>query len=253
MSRRTEPNQHDSREPEPNAGLVGSAAQYDVFADEYLAHARDGFYNAHYDRPACLALLGDVAGHDVLDAACGPGLYAEELAARGARVSGFDQSARMVELSRERVPGADFRVHDLGAPLDWMADSSVDAVLLALVLEYVDDRVAMLRELRRVLRPDGALVLSRLHPTGDWLRHGGNYFEPRVIEEVWSRGWRMKYWLAPLERTCEELRAAGFLLERVLEPRPTAAAARIDPERYERLSREPSGFLAIRAIPDPRR
>jgi hypothetical protein len=46
-------------------------AQYDVFADEFLEHAADGFYNAHYDPPACLALLGDVAGRRVLDAACG--------------------------------------------------------------------------------------------------------------------------------------------------------------------------------------
>jgi len=38
-----------------------------------------------------------------------------------------------------------------------------------------------LRELRRVLRPDGALVLSRQHPTGDWLRHGGNDFDVRVV------------------------------------------------------------------------
>jgi ubiquinone/menaquinone biosynthesis C-methylase UbiE len=60
---------------------VGSHPQYDVFADEFLDHASDGFYNAHYDRPACLGLLGDVAGRTVLDAACGPGLYAEELTA----------------------------------------------------------------------------------------------------------------------------------------------------------------------------
>ncbi|MFQ6392745.1 methyltransferase domain-containing protein [Nocardia sp. KC 131] len=46
-------------------------------------------------------------------------------------------------------------------------------------LEYLDDRVSALRELRRVLRPDGALVLSRLHPTGDWMRHGGSCFTPR--------------------------------------------------------------------------
>ena len=74
----------------------------------------------------------------------------------------------------------------------------------------------------------------------------------RVIEEVWSRGWRVRYWLAPLERTCEELREAGFLSERLLEPRPTADAAEIDREDYERLIREPTGFLAIRAVPDPR-
>jgi hypothetical protein len=37
-----------------------------------------------------------------------------------------------------------------------------------------------LREFRRVLKPGGALVLSKLHPTGDWLRHGGSYFDTRL-------------------------------------------------------------------------
>ncbi|WP_245908990.1 class I SAM-dependent methyltransferase [Mycobacterium neglectum] len=231
---------------------VGTHPQYDVFADEFLEHAHDGLFNAHYDRPACLSLLGDVAGADVLDAACGPGLYAEELTKRGASVVGFDQSSRMIELAQQRVPGGKFRTHDLADPLDWLDDQSVDMVLFALALEYVDDRAAALREFRRVLRRDGALVLSRQHPTGDWLRHGGDYFEARVVDETWSRGWRVRYWLAPLEQTCEELHEAGFLIERLLEPRPTAHAADIDPEKYERLSREPTGFLAIRAVPNPR-
>lgn len=233
--------------------VVGSHPQYDEFADEFLDHAADGFHNAHYDRPACLSLLGEVAGRSVLDVACGPGLYAAELVARGARVIGLDHSPRMIELCRERAPAGEFHVHDLGDRLDWLPDGAVDRVLFALALEYVDDRVAALRELRRVLRPDGALVLSRSHPTGDWLRQGGSYFDVRVIEEVWSRGWRVRYWLAPLERTCEELHEAGFLLERLLEPRPAPEAARLDPDRYASLSREPTGFLAIRAIPDPRR
>ena len=232
---------------------MGSDPQYDVFADEFLDHARDSIYNAHYDRPACLDLLGDVTGRDVLDVACGPGLYSAELVARAARVTGLDISPRMVELARDRVPSADFRVHDLARPLDWLPDDAVDLVLFALALEYVDDRVALFRELRRVLRPAGALVLSRMHPTGDWMRHGGNYFDVRVIEEVWRDRWRVRYWLAPLERTCEELHAAGFLIERLLEPRPTPAAADVDSARYARLMREPYGFLAIRAIPDPRR
>lgn len=232
---------------------VGDHPQYDVFADEFLLHARDGLFNAHYDRPACLDLLGDVAGRSVLDAACGPGLYAEELVARGANVTGFDQSPRMVEICRQRVPTGRFLVHDLAQPLDWLPDGCVDAVLFALALEYVDDRVTALREFRRVLRPDGALVLSRQHPTGDWLRHGGNYFEARVIEETWSRGWRVRYWLAPLEQTCDELRDAGFLIERLVEPRPTEAAADLNPEKYAELTRTPTSFLAIRAVPDPRR
>jgi hypothetical protein len=64
---------------------VGREPQYDVFADEFLGHAQGGFCNACYDRPACLALLGDVTGKRVLDAACGPGLYAAELIGRGGR------------------------------------------------------------------------------------------------------------------------------------------------------------------------
>jgi ubiquinone/menaquinone biosynthesis C-methylase UbiE len=231
---------------------VGPGPQYEEFADEFLEHARDGFFNAHYDRPACLSLLGDVAGRVVLDAACGPGLYAAELHDRGARVIGFDQSPRMTELCREAVPAGDFRTHDLTLPLDWLADESVDRVLFALAVEYVDDRTAALRELRRVLRPDGALVMSRQHPTGDWLRHGGNYFEAKVIEETWSRGWHVRYWLTPLEQTCEELSAAGFLIERLLEPRPTRRAAEIDADKYAQLSTQPTGFMAIKAIPDPR-
>lgn len=231
---------------------MGPEPQYDVFADEFLEHGRDGLYNAHYDRPACLDLLGDVDGRTVLDAACGPGLYAAELEARGASVIGFDVSPRMVELSRQRVPTGTFRVHDLADPLVWLPDGSVDLVLFALALEYVDDRVGALTELRRALRPGGALVLSRLHPTGDWLRHGGNYFDARVVEEVWSRGWQVRYWLSPLEQTCAELRETGFLIERLIEPRPRPEAAAMNADAYRRLTSEPTGFLAIRSIPDPR-
>lgn len=231
--------------------LVGPAVQYEVFADEFVEHAQDGLYNAHLDRPACLELLGDVTGKTVLDVACGPGLYAEALHQRGARVVGCDQSPRMVDLARLRAPEGDFRVHDLAEPLTWLEDESVDLVLFALALEYLDDRVGALRELRRVLRPGGALVLSRLHPTGDWLRHGGSYFEPRVIEETWSRGWQVRYWLAPLQTTCQELFDAGFLIERLLEPQPQPAAEALDPEAFRRLMREPRGFLAVRVVPRP--
>jgi SAM-dependent methyltransferase len=229
--------------------MVGREPEYDRFAEEFLEHATDGFYNAHYDRPACLALLGDVAGKLVLDAGCGPGLYAAELIGRGARVVGFDISPRMVAICRDRVGTGDFRVHALGEPIDWLPDGSVDLVLCALAIEHVDDRVTALRELRRVLRPDGAVVVSWQHPMGSWLRHGGSYFEPRVIRETWSKGWSVSYWIVPLETICEEIFAAGFLIERLLEPRPSVGAAAINPADYERLAREPRGFLALRLRP----
>ena len=233
---------------EPTDSLVGKNPQYDSFASEFLDHASEGFYNAHYDRPACLDLLGDVAGKRVLDAACGPGLYAEELVTRGASVVGFDQSPAMIELCRSRVPTGEFRVHDLADQLEWMDDASFDLILLALAIEYVDDRVNALRELRRVLSPRGALVMSRQHPTADWLSNGGSYFDTRIIEETWSKGWNLRYWLTPLERTCEEITQSGFLIERLLEPRPAAEAATLNADEYERLQREP-GFMAFRLVP----
>jgi hypothetical protein len=54
----------------------------------------------------------------------------------------------------------------------------------------------------------------------------------------------VRYWLAPLERTCEEIFAAGFVIER-----PVPEAAAIDLEEYERLIREPRGFIAFRLRP----
>jgi SAM-dependent methyltransferase len=228
---------------------IGREPQYDAFADEFLAHAADGIYNAHTDRPACLDLLGNVAGKVVLDAGCGPGLYAAELVASGARVIGFDLSPRMVQLSRERVSQGDFRVHALGDPIDWLADGAVDLVICALALEHVDDRVGALRELRRVLAPAGALVLSMQHPVGNWLRQGGSYFEPRLVRETWRAGWVVSYWAVPLETLCEEIHAAGFVIERLLEPRPRTVAAQLDPERYEKLTSGPAGFMALRLRP----
>jgi SAM-dependent methyltransferase len=228
---------------------AGRDPEYDVFADEFLARAADGFYNAHYDRPTCLALLGDVAGKVVLDAGCGPGLYAAELVARGARVVGFDLSPRMIELSRERVSQGDFRVHALGDRIDWLADGAVDLELCALALEHVDDRVAALRELRRVLAPGGALVLSMVHPVGNWLRHGGSYFEPRVIRETWSAGWQVSYWTFSLETISDEIAQAGFVIERLVEPRPAERGTQLSREDYDRLTSGPSGFLALRLRP----
>lgn len=230
---------------------VGRERQYEAIADAFGDHAISGFFNAYVDRPACRELLGEVTGRRVLDAACGPGLVAETLLAGGATVTGFDQSPRMVELARERARGGAFRVHDLNEPLDWLPDRSFDLALCALAIEYVDDRVQALSELRRVLAPGGALVLSKLHPTADWLRHGGDYFEPRVVEEVWTAvpgEWHLRFWIAPLERTFAEIAEAGFLVERLVEPRPVPAARAVDAERYARYSAQPS-FIALRLVP----
>ncbi len=224
---------------------------YDRMADEFLAHAEDGAYNAHYDRPAVLELLGDVAGLRVLDAGCGPGLYAEELLARGAEVVGFDASTAMVELARRRVGDrAEIRVARLDEPLPY-PDASIDLVVCALAIHYVEDRQAAFAEFRRVLRPGGAAVVSTQHPTTDWLRKGGSYFD-RVLEtDAWSSlppGLNeVRYWREPLSDLCTAATDAGFVIQRLVEPRPPESLRERWPEEHAKLSRRP-GFLALRLL-----
>ncbi|MBD2893452.1 class I SAM-dependent methyltransferase [Actinomadura nitritigenes] len=228
---------------------------YDRFADEYAAHAEVSPHNALYDRPAVLGLAGDVRGMTVFDAACGPGLYAAELQERGARVLGCDASPRFVELARERTGGrADLRVHDLAEPLDWVPDGTADLAVLALAIHYLDDRVALLRELRRILAPGGALVLSTEHPTSKWLRLGGSYFDVAPVEESLSdeRDWPIRAWRMPLTDICAEFRRAGFLIDELLEPRPVPEMAESHPDDHASLSQVPA-FVAFRLIPRPGR
>lgn len=91
---------------------------YENLGEDFERHAQDSAHNAHYDRPAVLAALGEVRGLHVLDAACGPGLYADALVGAGATVVGFDASVIMVDLARRRL--GDRAVVDLarlGQPL----------------------------------------------------------------------------------------------------------------------------------------
>lgn len=215
---------------------------------DFERHAAAGAYNALYDRPAMLNLLGDVDGRLVLDAGCGPGFYAEELLARGATVVGFDRSAAMIELARARLGDrATLRVHDLAQPLHWVEDGTIDAVVLALVIHHLDERVAALREVRRVLRPGGHLVLSTHHPLEDWRRLGGSYFAVELVEEVWRDDWDMRYWRQPLTSTCDEFFEAGFLIEKIVEPQPGPEMATLFPKIHEKLSRQPS-FIMFRLL-----
>ena len=223
--------------------------QYEGFADEFEAHAATAPYNALYDRPAMLRLLGDVAGRRVLDAACGPGFYLAELLARGAEVEGCDASARMVELARARVgPDVGLRVHSLDDPLDWLPDATVDVVLCALAYHYLNDRPAFLAECRRVLRPDGSLLISTTHPTTDWRRLGGSYFDVAPVTETWHTGWTVTAWRAPLTQLTEEFADAGFVIERLVEPLPEPAMAAEHPKAHRDLTQAP-GFVLFALRP----
>jgi arsenite methyltransferase len=107
--------------------------------------------------------LAPVAGERLLDAGCGPGFYAAELAelvGEGGAVVGVDESSDMLGLAAGRNEGRANVSFALGSvtalPVE---DEDFDGAVCVQVLEYVPDVEAALGELHRALRPGGRLVV----------------------------------------------------------------------------------------------
>jgi SAM-dependent methyltransferase len=229
---------------------------YNCLADAYAARIDSKAHNAFYDRPAVLSLLPPVAGKRVLDAGCGPGVYAEWLADRGADVLGIDVCPRMVELARQRLGGkASIALADLGRSLDFLEPSSFDLIVSALTLDYVRNWDSAFSEFFHLLREPGHLVFSVGHPADEFYEHHprGNYFEVEAVDYEW-RGFgtlvRVPYYRRPLQAMLGPLLGAGFVLERLLEPRPVPQFQEHDPADYGKLLRQP-GFTRYRARKGP--
>jgi len=215
---------------------------YDSFAEAYTASNETNLVNAYYERPAMLALAGDVAGRRILDAGCGSGPLLAALRDRGAIVTGFDSSAGMLEQARRRLgDDADLRVAELGRPLPF-PDAAFDDVIAALVLHYLEDWGPALAELRRVLKPGGRLIASVDHPFAivGLQRAAGqkaDYFATYDWTEDWSMGGQtvpMRFWNRPLHAMTDAFTAAGFRISVISEPDPVPEARELFPELAEK-------------------
>jgi len=228
-----------------------SATDYDPIADAYAAGVDKRLFNALYERPATLALLPEVSGLAVLDAGCGPGWYAQFLVEHGADVIAVDASARMADLAAARL-GARAAVHvaDMARLGGIVGDAALDLIVSSLALHYVADLPPLLAEWARVLKPGGRLVFSTHHPLYDLerLRETG-YLATALVEEHWAWLGRMRFYQRPLSAITEPLSAAGFVIERLVEPLPQPEFRAADAKNYAHLMRAPS-FLMIRARKD---
>lgn len=213
----------------------------------FASQAESSTYNAYLDRPAMLDLIGQVAGEKVLDAGCGAGHYTAALVERGASVLGLEGSAELIAHARARLGDrAVIRQHDLNTPMSEVGDETFDGVVCALVLHHLDSRAVFLREVFRVLRPGGWFVLSTTHPTSDWRHFDDSYFSQEWVDLMMRDGKHsIRYQRMSLGIVIGELLSAGFVLERLVEPRPIEALREINRTVYEDLARKPS-LLALR-------
>jgi SAM-dependent methyltransferase len=105
----------------------------------------------------------DIAGcKSILDAGCGNGRYSRFLVKRAdadAKITAFDLSQRMLVRARRRLHSE--RVTQVAADLTRLpyADAAFDAVVCGWVLEHLPDPMVGLRELARVMKPGGKLLL----------------------------------------------------------------------------------------------
>lgn len=216
----------------------------------YDRHNAGSGANRYYERPATIALLGDVSGARVLEVGCGGGPLTKWLVEHGATVVAFDVSAAMLVIARARVGDrAELHQHDLTEPLTFVDDASIDLVVASLVFHYVRDWVPPLTELHRVLRPSGSVVMSIHHPAWDWRNHcPEDYFAFMQVSEVWVEPHVVTFWRRPLTVATAAISDAGFLIDRLVEARPDPELERQNPDAFSELMRGPF-FMHLRLRP----
>jgi SAM-dependent methyltransferase len=227
-------------------------------SSEWIAWARAPNHDAFWAyRESLVAFIGRGQG-EALDVGCGEGRVSRELKACGYRVTGSDPVCELVNAAKEARSADDYVIAS-GADLPF-ADASFDLVMAYNVLMDVEDVPATLKEIRRVLRPAGTLVISIVHPFSDRGHFAtteatspfviqDTYFGCKRFEGTEERdGLRMRFagWSRPLAAYATALEDAGLAISSLREPVPDTGSGE---DRMQRWTRIPLFFwLKARAL-----
>jgi malonyl-CoA O-methyltransferase len=121
-----------------------------------------------------LDLIGNVRNKRVLDVGCGTGRYCELLAKRGAKVVGIDPSSKMLEFAKRKVtPDCKFELRLGRIENTDLPDSHFDVVVCALTVGHLLELEPAIKEVSRIIKTKGRLVVSDMHPY--WFVSGYDY------------------------------------------------------------------------------
>ena len=177
-------------------------------AEQYFGNDYGGNPAANYERffvpaigaPLAADLIRHAAlrpGERVLDVACGTGVVARlasQQVGDSGRVTGLDVNPGMLAVARSATP-PDMTIewHEASAEAMSLPDASFDVVLCQMGLQFMPDKLAALREMRRVLARGGRLILNAPGPTprlftimGEALAHHAGAETAGFVEHVFS-------------------------------------------------------------------
>ena len=222
-------------------------AHWSRVAGQWIAWARSPNHDAFWAyRKSLAAFIGRGTG-EALEVGCGEGRVSRELKALGYRVLASDLAPEMVKAAAERSSGHFYAVAD-AASLPF-ANRRFELIVAYNVLMDVPDATAAVKEMARVLHPDGRLVVSIVHPfvdRGSFVSDepgapfvvAGQYFERRRFAGVEERGGlRMEFagWSQPLEAYVDALQQSGLAITSLREPMPEQGEQWRQFERWTRL------------------
>jgi 2-polyprenyl-3-methyl-5-hydroxy-6-metoxy-1,4-benzoquinol methylase len=225
------------------------AEAWDVFVEsgaDYYRHKVHG--------PALLAACQPLAGRRILDLGCGQGFFSRELARHGAQVTAIDLSERLLQLARRREDqegrlGIEYLQLNAADIASHLPPEGFDIVVACMSLQDMADVSGVLRGAFSLVHPTGRMIFSVPHPATDmafreWERDEtgrklclkvDRYFEtgPALCQWTMARlkyHWSTPYWRYTLGEWTTLVINAGFVIDRLHEPRPTAEQVQASPE-----------------------